>query len=1049
MIPKDPRHFLRPIRWSIALFLILGLLLSQWLLPGEEQRWTFRFLLLALGAYWFAMTQYFMPRYWVNQWMIYANCLITNLVIAISGYLIKGLDVSPLYMMVILATGMVWDRRAALFSATLSSTLIGLVALSSGAVSPPEIASHLLDVAGYFATALLVTQLSYALTKRWQMAAADAEQRRHEVAHRKDELEGLYRIAQAFGNLEDADATFRQATEHIARFVGAKICAIAILSPESAQLQGMPPGYGISDESIQTFRFPADDEDRAHPLETFKRDFVLFNDLTHLTSSIIKFAAVQNIRNFVTARMMLYGRPTGLILLANKISGDAFEEEDGRLLSILASQAAIAIENVRLYRQAQENLVDMTRLYAISAQLASSSEPSEIPELVVQTLTEALNASSASIALLNESTSQLEYAARANLPDEFPRTPFRENGVSMTVLRTGKARFIEDELAANDVNPAMRASGYRATACLPIQHGAHAWGVLYVNYPEPHVFTPFEKNMLAIFANQVSIALETAKLLRVERRRLVDLAALTNLSHSLAETMDLAEMFRVFEQQVRAEIPTAEGGVLLIYDAVRDVLIPRASFGYDREILERVALHPGESAAGKVYQTNQPVRLNGQDAVKQARRDMQPDNQALLAAAASVDGVPHSLISAPLRASGETLGSIVLDNSHSAQAFTPDDLQFLSAMADLIALSIHNAQLYAREQRRAAQLTTVNDLGHRVSSILEMSQLEQTLVRLIRDKFGYRYVHLFINDPQKNATVLRAGAGSLAAELVSGVFALQSDQGMVGWTAAHGETLLANDVSKEPHFHYHPAVPDTRSEISIPLVVSARVIGALDIQSEHLNAFDPTDVATLETLASQIAIAIENARLYGETQEQARRDSLTQACNHGYFLERLGEEVTRAHTESKSLALIMLDVDYFKEYNDAYGHVIGDHVLALIVQAIRAHVKRTDIVGRWGGEEFCIALPENDASGALRVAERIRQTLLETQLEGKDGAAIPPPTVSQGIACYPAHAQDAAGLIDRADATLYRAKAAGRDQVQVWSATHPPAEPVPEQPARH
>ncbi|HEX7593208.1 MAG TPA: GAF domain-containing protein, partial [Anaerolineae bacterium] len=659
MIPKDPRHFLRPIGWSIALFLVLGLLLSQWLLPGDEQRWPFRFLLLALGAYWFAMTQHFMPRYWLSRWMVYSNSLVTILVIAISGYLTRGLDVSPLYMIVILATGMVWDRRAALFSATLASILMGIGTLAHGAPSSLEIASLALDVAGYYVGALLVTQLRDALTKRWQTATAQAEQHGAEISARKDELEGLYRIAQAFGNLEDAEATFHQVTEHIARFIGARICAIAMLNPESGQLQGMPPGYGMSDQSIRAFRFPSNDEDRAHPFETFKHDFVLFNDQTHLTSSIIKFAAVQNIRGFVTARMMLHGRPIGLILLANKISGGAFEEEDGRLLSILAGQAAIAIENVRLYRQAQENLVDMTRLYAISAQLASSSDPSEIPELVVRTLTDALNASSASIALLNESTGQLEYSAKVNLPDALLTTPFRENGVGMTVLRTGKARFIEDGQTANDVSAVARASGYRATACLPIQHGVHAWGILYVNYPEPHVFTPFEKNMLAIFANQVSIALENAKLLRAERRRLVELSALTNLSHSFAETMDLEEMFRVFEQQVCAEIPAAEGGALLMYDAVRDVLIPRASFGYDREIMQRVALHPGESAAGQVFLTNTPVILNGRDQVREARHAMRPDNQALFAAAASFGGVPQSLISAPLHAGGETLGSVV------------------------------------------------------------------------------------------------------------------------------------------------------------------------------------------------------------------------------------------------------------------------------------------------------------------------------------------------------------------------------------------------------
>jgi diguanylate cyclase (GGDEF)-like protein len=127
----------------------------------------------------------------------------------------------------------------------------------------------------------------------------------------------------------------------------------------------------------------------------------------------------------------------------------------------------------------------------------------------------------------------------------------------------------------------------------------------------------------------------------------------------------------------------------------------------------------------------------------------------------------------------------------------------------------------------------------------------------------------------------------------------------------------------------------------------------------------------------------------------------------------------------------MLDIDFFKDYNDKYGHVIGDRVLEIIVQAIRAHLHETDLVGRWGGEEFGIVLLNTDVKRALLVAERIRQTLASTQLSQKDGHPIPPPTVSQGIATFPALASDYAMLIDLADAALYRAKARGRDQICV------------------
>jgi diguanylate cyclase (GGDEF)-like protein len=127
----------------------------------------------------------------------------------------------------------------------------------------------------------------------------------------------------------------------------------------------------------------------------------------------------------------------------------------------------------------------------------------------------------------------------------------------------------------------------------------------------------------------------------------------------------------------------------------------------------------------------------------------------------------------------------------------------------------------------------------------------------------------------------------------------------------------------------------------------------------------------------------------------------------------------------------MLDVDFFKDYNDQYGHVIGDEVLSKIVQTIRAHVKHTDLIGRWGGEEFCIALLGSDTASATAVAERIRQTLAKTRIAKKDSAPIPPPTVSQGIATFPIHAHDGATLIDKADSALYRVKSQGRDQIRI------------------
>jgi len=1035
VIFKDPLLFLRPIKWTIAIFLTIGLLFSQ-LAPLEEwQRWALRVLFVLFGSYWFIITQYMMPRYWPRAWVIYTNTIVASAAIAVTDYLVRQIDLSPFYIILILVTAMMWDRRSALFAAALASVLSVFVELSSPTLPSSQLPHLLLLSLIYFVSALLVSELTVTLTKRWQTAAAEAEQQRREIAHRRDELEGLHVISQTFGHLEDVDATFRQVTERIAQLLNAEICAIATVSPDGNQLQGMSPGYGISYEQIRNFRMPVFSEDLASPRGIANAESFFVNDLAELESPLREFVESQNVRQLVSSRMLLHGRLIGMIFVANRTDGSPFNDEDAHLLSILAGQAAIAVENARFYQQAQANLRDMARLYAVSAQLAIRSGSDEIPQRVVQAIAEALNAPVATIALLNESTGLLEYSASLGVPVAALNTPFRAEGVAMKVVRTGEPRFLENIQTADDVNPVIRTAGYRAMACLPIRLDAKSLGVLYVNYLEPHTFTPTEKNMLAIFANQIAIALENAKLLRAEQRRALELTVLSNLSRSLAETMDLTEMFRVVEREVRPNMPAADAGALLLFDPQSELLIPRASFGFDRAIIQRMALRPGESIAGKVFQDNQALLFRGRAAIRDARRTLRPDNQALLAAATPWSMLPQSVVAAPVRASGETFGVVVLDNSKSPDAFTPDDLELLVAMADRIALAIRNAHLFAREQRRASQLAIVNDLGHHVTSILDMDELERTLVSRIREKFGYRHVHLFVNDqgrlgePAREETVLRAGAGAPATELVPGQFTLRFEQGIVGWTAAHGKTLIANDVSKEPRFVFHPALAETRAEIAVPLSMGARILGVLDIQSERLNAFEPSDITTLETLAGQVAIAIENARLYGETQEQARRDSLTQVYNHGYFLVRLDEEIERAQREAKPLSLIMLDVDYFKEYNDTYGHVIGDQVLTKIVQAIRAHVKHSDLVGRWGGEEFCVALLGNDTPSALCVAERIRQTLVATRIETKDGKPILPPTISQGIASFPVHTQDTATLIDLADIALYRAKSAGRDQV--------------------
>ena len=179
-------------------------------------------------------------------------------------------------------------------------------------------------------------------------------------------------------------------------------------------------------------------------------------------------------------------------------------------------------------------------------------------------------------------------------------------------------------------------------------------------------------------------------------------------------------------------------------------------------------------------------------------------------------------------------------------------------------------------KQRATQLALISDIGSKIAAVMDLDILLDRAARLVQESFGHHHVGLFTLDREREEVVMRAKAGSYAA--IFRDHRLKLSEGMVGWVARHGQTLLANDVSAEPR-HINP-FPDeeemvTQSELSVPLRVGGEVVGVLDVQSPQLNAFGENDVMVMETLADQVAVAIENARLFEEVQQRvAELDAL-------------------------------------------------------------------------------------------------------------------------------------------------------------------------------
>lgn len=255
-----------------------------------------------------------------------------------------------------------------------------------------------------------------------------------------------------------------------------------------------------------------------------------------------------------------------------------------------------------------------------------------------------------------------------------------------------------------------------------------------------------------------------------------------------------------------------------------------------------------------------------------------------------------------------------------------------------------------------------------------------------------------------------------------------------GWVVRNQKDLFLPDLRKELELEgvKDYVIGKERTSLSwmgVPLI-AANVRGLIALGSYQPNAFDSADMELLSSLAQHITLALDNTIRHSQVEEQARLDSLTGVYNHGYFLKKLAEQAEAASVTQAPLGLIMLDIDFFKQYNDTYGHLVGDRILKTLCTAIRHHIKQTDSVGRWGGEEFVISLPGATGEQALQVAERIGETMAVLKIEDREQRMIPVPTVSQGIAIFPVEADEIYRLIDLADRRLYIAKERGRNQIE-------------------
>ncbi len=347
-------------------------------------------------------------------------------------------------------------------------------------------------------------------------------------------------------------------------------------------------------------------------------------------------------------------------------------------------------------------------------------------------------------------------------------------------------------------------------------------------------------------------------------------------------------------------------------------------------------------------------------------------------------------------------------------------------------LQDHNRELEVENrtlQEKVAELHTFLNLSKTLSATLNMEELFRLALHLIGRSLHVDAYSLMLLDEAGERLVVKAAFG--LPEDGGPDLALRLGEGISGLVAQTGQAMLVPDASAESRFLEQECFPQQHgSFICVPLRIKGReVIGVLNAQKPEPHGFSLGDMDLFQAVANQVAAALENAQLYQRTKELSARDDLTGLFNRRHFFDNLEKEIQRARRYRRVFSLLMLDLDDFKGYNDTHGHLRGDDALKEVARLLLANSRRADVVGRFGGEEFVVLLPEINKQGAAVVAEKMRAAVEQYSFFGRETQPGGRLTVTLGLVTYPVDSEEGLELVDLADRALYAGKQQGGNRV--------------------
>ena len=546
-----------------------------------------------------------------------------------------------------------------------------------------------------------------------------------------------------------------------------------------------------------------------------------------------------------------------------------FTDGDRTVLQAVASRVALAIENARLFQETQASLDETRSLYSATTAISRARDIDQISHVLESALagmqsdyyTAYLDVSAGlqagALELFNITRGDLEPLDLSRLLCDY------------AIPRSGGA-FIDDLQELGDPSPVeqqLLQAGVRSLAAINIQpRDDQPGGFLAVAYRSPHHFSEGEERYLNTLADGASVVFNNIILFEQIQSSLEETSILYQASRALSDATTPADVLDVVVSYlIQPHVDQAFIGLLegVSWDDPASTARIATSWSADGDnSLRGMLLNREVFPAWDRLATPRPLLL---DDIQEAPQL----DKAEISAFSEMD--VRSLVIIPLRVPARSIGFICISSREPFAHHHERDLRTYQAFAEQASLTLEASYLLLQTERRARQLQTSAEVSRRAGTLLELEALMTQVVDLIKESFGYDHAQIFLMDERDQYAVLRASTGEPGRLLLATNHRLaKGSDSVIGLVTSRAEVQVALDTESADVVHKpNPFLPQTRSELALPLIIKGRVIGALDVQSNQPNAFSEQDIAALSTLAAQIAVAIDNARLYQASQEQA------------------------------------------------------------------------------------------------------------------------------------------------------------------------------------